>query len=312
MCPCSPGAERGRLCPLQHLPAAVRDCGGIPLNLQDAVLNASHWSTFAWHRDWRSPSAYRGSGDGQTLIYRWDEAGMTLSDWRAVTEPLGRHRTFSAPQGSAIMSKLECVCPCVFLCACSCFLLLEWLCADVFVSVGGQLSTDYLVHLDDSDSGWASFDGRMSCKAGGKTACQEAAWSLSCTHCINTRPFLSLPMFLLSLCLLSVFHSPLFLSLSPPCSLSLLLFLFLSLPSLPPSLPWLKHSLSAQITVACCLTLYSGPAWQAKSEGFFFFYPCTSSFIYFFLQYFSQFQQAWAIRCTVFSNVQWLHIFNKS
>lgn len=110
VCPCSTGAQSGRLRPQWRLPAAVRDCGGIALNLQDAGLNASHWSTFAWHRAWRSPSAYRSSGDGQTLICRWDEVGMTLSDWRAVTEPLGRHRTFSAPQGSAIMSMRECVC----------------------------------------------------------------------------------------------------------------------------------------------------------------------------------------------------------
>lgn len=55
-----------------HLPSAVHDCGEISLNLQGAVLNGSHWSTFAWHCDWQSQSAYHGSGDGQTLIYRWD------------------------------------------------------------------------------------------------------------------------------------------------------------------------------------------------------------------------------------------------
>lgn len=127
VCPCSPGAQWGRFHPPRwHLPAAVRDCGGIALNLQDAVLNASHWSTFAWHRGWRSPSAYRGSGDGQTLIYRWDEVRMTLSDWRAVTEPLGHHSTFSAPQGSAIMSRCECVCVPAFFGMSDCVQMCLW------------------------------------------------------------------------------------------------------------------------------------------------------------------------------------------
>lgn len=56
-----------------HLPSAVHDCGEICLNLQGPVLNGSHWSTFAWHCDWRSQSAYHGPGDGQTVIHRWDE-----------------------------------------------------------------------------------------------------------------------------------------------------------------------------------------------------------------------------------------------
>lgn len=61
--------------PRWHLPSAVHDCGGSCLNLQDTVLNGSHWSTFAWHCDWQSQSAYGRPGDGQTLIYRWDEVG---------------------------------------------------------------------------------------------------------------------------------------------------------------------------------------------------------------------------------------------
>lgn len=56
-------------------------------------------------------------------------------------------------------------------------------------------------------------------------------------------------------------------------SLSLSLPLYVSF-----SLPFLKHSLSAEITVACCLTLYSEPAWQAKSGGVFFIHAFLLSF----------------------------------
>lgn len=76
-----------------HLPSAVHDCGEICLNLQGTVLNGSHWSTFAWHCDWQSQSAYHGPGDGQTLIYRWDGVGwvwlidrLSLSHW-GITKP---------------------------------------------------------------------------------------------------------------------------------------------------------------------------------------------------------------------------------
>ena len=58
-----------------HLPSAVHDCGEMCLNLQGTVLNGSHWSTFAWHCDWQSQSAYHGPGDEKTLIYRWDRVG---------------------------------------------------------------------------------------------------------------------------------------------------------------------------------------------------------------------------------------------
>lgn len=78
---------------LWHLPSAVHDCGEICLNLQGAVLNGSHWSTFAWHCDWQSQSAYHGPGDGQTLNSRWDEVGwvwlidrLSLSHW-GITKP---------------------------------------------------------------------------------------------------------------------------------------------------------------------------------------------------------------------------------
>lgn len=88
--------------------AAVRDRGGTALNLPD---RRSGRSPIDLHLpDTVTDGARRpiaASGDGQTLVYRWDEAGLTLSDWRAVTEPLGRHRTFSAPRGSAIMSRRE-------------------------------------------------------------------------------------------------------------------------------------------------------------------------------------------------------------
>lgn len=102
---------------------------------------------------------------------------MTLSDWRAVTEPLGRRRTFSAPQGSAAVSTRECAFSCVpvrsrvFLCvpACSCVRAAAFFCTSDCVQmclrVGGHLCTDYPVHLEDSGSGWASLDGRASCKA---------------------------------------------------------------------------------------------------------------------------------------------------
>lgn len=88
---------------------------------------------------------------------------MTLSDWRAVTEPLGHRRTFSAPQGSAVMPMRECV----FLCVRLLSLARVIVCRCICVCVGGQFCTDYLVHLDDSESGWASLDRRVSCKAGG-------------------------------------------------------------------------------------------------------------------------------------------------
>lgn len=68
------------------------------------VLNASHWSTLAWHCDWQSQSAYHGPGDGHTLIYRWDGDAMSMIDWQTVTEPLGRDKKpTSAQQGSHIL-----------------------------------------------------------------------------------------------------------------------------------------------------------------------------------------------------------------
>lgn len=82
-----------------HLPSAVHDCGEICLNLQGPVLNGSHWSTFAWHCDWRSQSAYHGPGDGQALIHRWDEVGwvwlidrLSLSHW-GISKPSLHSRT---------------------------------------------------------------------------------------------------------------------------------------------------------------------------------------------------------------------------
>lgn len=103
--------QRERAClPRPRWPpaAAVRDRGGTALNLPD---RRSGRSPIDLHLpDTVTDGARRpiaASGDGQTLVHRWDEAGLTLSDWRAVTEPLGRHRTFSAPRGSAIMSRRE-------------------------------------------------------------------------------------------------------------------------------------------------------------------------------------------------------------
>lgn len=87
---------------------------------------------------------------------------MTLSDWRAVTEPLGHLRTFSAPQASAVMPRPECVFLCVRLLSLAQVIVCRCICA-----CGWPFCTDYLVHLDDSESEWASLDRRLSCNAGG-------------------------------------------------------------------------------------------------------------------------------------------------
>lgn len=90
-----------------HLPSAVHDCGGIGLNLQGTVLNASHWSTFAWHCDWQSQSAYHGPGDGQTLIYSWYGVGWVWLIDRLSPSHWGMTKTISVRQGSNIMLVYE-------------------------------------------------------------------------------------------------------------------------------------------------------------------------------------------------------------
>lgn len=107
-----------------HLPSAVHDCGKICLNLHCTVLNGSHWSTFAWHCDWQSQSAYHGPGDGQTLIYRWDGVGWVWLIGRLSLSHWGITKTFSAQQESNIMLVYECVDTlawvCMYGCVCKC------------------------------------------------------------------------------------------------------------------------------------------------------------------------------------------------
>lgn len=90
-----------------------------------------HWSTFAWHRDWRSQSAYHGPGDGPTLVYRWDRAG-----WLWLIDGLSlKHRGITKPS------------PLVYECV--------WVCASQCVcggkGTGGQLYTNYPAHLECGD-----------------------------------------------------------------------------------------------------------------------------------------------------------------
>lgn len=128
-----------------HLPSAVHDCGEICWNLQGTVLNGSHWSTFAWHCDWHSQSAYHGPGDRQTLIYRWDEVGwvwlidrLSLSHW-GITKP-SLHTRRAILFWVWVCARVRVLMPlhhCVFM--------------DGFVSVAGQPYTDYPSHLEHSD-----------------------------------------------------------------------------------------------------------------------------------------------------------------
>lgn len=139
-----------------HLPSAVHDCGEICLNLQGTVLNGSHWSTFAWHCDWQSQSAYHGPGDGQTLIYRWDEVGwvwlidrLSLSHW-GISKP-------------SLHSRTAILCWCMSVCQRVRIDVFAWVYirTAVFVCVGGQPYTDYLLHLEcgDKESGWSGWPG---------------------------------------------------------------------------------------------------------------------------------------------------------
>ena len=130
-----------------HLPSAVHDCGEICLNLQGTVLNGSHWSTFAWHCNWQSQSAYHGPGDGQTLILQVRWGGMSLIDWQAVIESLGHYKTISAGAQYCVGEWAPvqwCFCSSVCVCVC--------VCIGVFVNVGGHLYTDYPLHLECGDS----------------------------------------------------------------------------------------------------------------------------------------------------------------
>lgn len=76
-----------------------------------------HWSV-AWHCDWQSQSAYRGPGDGQTAHLQVRRGGMRLIDWRAVTEPLGHHKTIPAPAGQQYYVGAQCVLACEDGCVC--------------------------------------------------------------------------------------------------------------------------------------------------------------------------------------------------
>lgn len=72
-------------------------------NLWGTVFSGSHWSTFAWHCNWQSQSAYHGPGDRQTLILQVSWGRVSLIDWQTVTEPLGHYWIISAQQESNIM-----------------------------------------------------------------------------------------------------------------------------------------------------------------------------------------------------------------
>lgn len=93
---------------------------------------------------------------------------MTLSDWRAVTEPLGRRRTFSAPRGSAAVSRREfsCVpvCSCAFLCVSLRVPVCVWLlsfarvivcrCVCVWVASFVEITSCTLMTVDRDGPAW--------------------------------------------------------------------------------------------------------------------------------------------------------------
>lgn len=133
-----------------HLPAAVHDCGGVFLSLQGTVLNASHWSTFAWHGDWQSQSAYHGPGDGQTLIYRWDEVG-----WVWVIGRLSpSHWGIAKP--SRIAGQQYYVG--VWVCASVCVAVFAWVITHRCVGERGWPALYIVFHPEfgDKESGWPS------------------------------------------------------------------------------------------------------------------------------------------------------------
>lgn len=128
-----------------HLPSAVHDCGEICLNLQGTVLNGSHWSTFAWHCDWQSQSAYHGPGDGQTLIYRWDGLEWFWLIDRLSLSHSGITKTISAQQESNIM--VVCVCWCF------CMSVYAWMCLWVQVVSLRQITHHTLSVVTVKESG---------------------------------------------------------------------------------------------------------------------------------------------------------------
>lgn len=193
----------------------------------------------------------------------WVIGGLSQSRW-GVTEPSLLHRQRYYVQAWVCVSL--CVPVCVFLLSFAWVIVCRCFCECGWPAFYRLASAPWWQRLRMGQLGWTHVlqSWRKDGIPGGSL--------VTIMHTLHKHETFSLStyVFIVSMLTLCLPLPPLSLSLSPLLSLPPSLSFSLSLPSLPPSLPWLKHSLSAQITVACCLTLYSGPAWQAKSEGVFF------------------------------------------